>query len=579
MKMLKTRWSEKVESVPFNEYPRPQFERDSFFNLNGKWDYAINDGELPERYDGEILVPFSPESYLSGVERTLSPDKTLWYRRTFALPDGFNKGRVIINFGAVDQICEVFINGVKVGENDGGYYPFSFDVTENIKPENEIIVKVVDLTDTSYRETGKQRFARGGIWYTPQSGIWQTVWIESVPEKYVKSVKMTPSYENGEVELEFDKNCEGIVKVKAYFDGKEVACGEDNCKITLKIEDKKSWSPEEPNLYDLEIEYGDDKIKSYFALRDVCVQTASDGKKRIFLNGKPYFMHGLLDQGYWSDGLYTPPCEEAFVYDIKVAKDLGFNMLRKHIKIEPMRWYYLCDKMGMLVWQDMISGGRQPYSTLFTVYNQFCYTCHKDGKFNYRLFGRESEEGRNYYYKNLHRMIDHLYNVPSIVLWTPFNEGWGQFDAKKTLEIVKKADGTRLIDHASGWHDQGVGDFKSTHIYFRPVRMHMDKRAYILTEFGGYTLMLPEHSVNPDEVFGYKTMGSVEQLNGEVKTLFERDVVNNIKKGMCSSVYTQVSDVEDETNGVMTYDREIIKLDEGIMTEIARKIKGEYEKL
>lgn len=579
MKTLKTRWSEKTGDVPFNEYPRPQFERDSFFNLNGSWDYAINGGEMPENYDGKILVPFSPESYLSGVQRVVSPQDVLWYRRTFELPEDFNKGKILLHFGAVDQTAKVYVNGEKVGENDGGYYPFSFDITNFVKDKNEIVVEVTDLTDTSYKETGKQRFQRGGIWYTPQSGIWQTVWIESVPNEYIKGIKITPSYKNGEVEFSFDKIGDGEIELKALFDGKEIACGKCEDKIVLSIPNKKAWSPEHPDLYDLEISYKDDRIKSYFALRDVSVEVAKDGRKRIFLNGKPYYMNGLLDQGYWSDGLYTPPCEDAFVHDIMTAKKLGFNMLRKHIKIEPLRWYYLCDKLGMIVWQDMISGGRQPYSKIFTVYNQFCYTRHNDGKLFYKLFGRENKEGREEYYKNLHRMIDHLYNVPSIVLWTPFNEGWGQFDAKKALEMVKNADGTRLVDHASGWHDQGVGDFKSTHIYFRPVRMHTDKRAYILTEFGGYTLMLPEHSQNPDDVFGYKTMSSIKHLNEEIKTLFERDVVGNIKNGLCASVYTQVSDVEDETNGVMTYDREVVKFDEKVMQNIAEDIAKEYEKL
>ena len=581
MKILKTIWSDKVGEIPFNEYPRPQFERNSFFNLNGKWNYAINVGETPESFDGEILVPFSPESLLSGVEKVLKPDETLWYERKFTLPEGFNQGRIIINFGAVDQTAEVFINGKKAGENDGGYYSFSFDVTDYVKTEaeNEIVVKVKDLTDTSYKENGKQHFARGGIWYTPQSGIWQTVWLESVPEKYIKSIKITPSYKNGTVEIELDKEGDGEVYVKAALNDENVAsgCGED--RIVLEIPGKKAWSPESPVLYDLELTFGEDCVKSYFALRDVSVETAKDGKKRIFLNGEPYFMNGLLDQGYWSDGLYTPPCEEAFVYDIKVAKEMGFNMLRKHIKIEPMRWYYLCDKMGMIVWQDMISGGRQPYSPIFTVYNQFCYTSHPDGKRYYKLFGRESEEGRREYYRNLRRMIDQLYNVPSIVLWTPFNEGWGQFDAKVALEEIKKQDATRLVDHASGWHDQKVGEFNSKHIYFRPVRVHADKRAYILTEFGGYTLMLPEHSFDPEHVFGYKTMKSVEELNAEIKKLFERDVVGNIKKGLCASVYTQVSDVEDETNGIMTYDRKVTKFDKAVMTKIAEEISEEYSKL
>ena len=581
---LKTRWSDNVGEIPFPEYPRPQYERDNYMILNGTWEYAICDtDQMPTTYDGEILVPFSPECLLSGVKKMLMPDQFLWYKRQFVLEEGFNKGRVFLHFGAVDQYAQVYLNGKLVGENMGGYYPFTFEITDFLQENNELIVKVIDKTDTAYHDFGKQKLTRGGIWYSAQSGIWQTVWLESTPKDYLEKVKITPSLKRGEVNLQFFKKGEGDVLVEVSYNGKVLLNKTvSESEVDLKIDEIYPWSPETPNLYDLKFTFNDDQISSYFALRDVEIKKDKKGRKRIFLNGAPYFMHGILDQGYWSDGMYTPPCEEAFEFDIKLCKEMGFNTIRKHIKVEPLRWYYLCDKIGMLVWQDMVSGGGE-YSWFFTVANQFFWRRFRDGKIGYKRFGRLDERGRQEYYTNLKRMIEHLYNVPSIVLWTPFNEGWGQFDSKKAYKMVKEMDKTRFVDHASGWHDQGIGDFKSRHIYFRPVRLFNDigfkRRPYILTEYGGYGLKIPEHSFNPDDDFGYKAMESVEMLNRECEILFNRDIVNKIKRGLCADIYTQVSDVEDETNGLCTYDREIVKFDKEMMQGIAEKIKKEYEKL
>ena len=580
---LKTRWSDKTGEIPFNEYPRPQFERDSFINLNGYWDLEFTkDDKFPEDYSDRILVPFSPETILSGVEKTLLPGDYLWYRRTFEA-DG-QKGRLILHFGAVDQICKVYINGKLVTENRGGYYPFETDITDYIDESNEIIVCVQDYSDTNSMEFGKQKIKRGGIWYTSQSGIWQTVWMEWVPEKYLKSVKITPYLSDKKINFIFDKTDNSIpVKIDISFDGQfitSVTANEND--IDIPLDNIKEWSPEEPNLYDVTFTYGEDKVDSYFAMRSVSIEKAADGKKRIFLNGKPYFPNGLLDQGYWSDGLYTPANEEAMIFDISEAKRLGYNTLRKHIKIEPLRWYYLCDKIGMLVFQDMVNGGTN-YNMWYTLGFQVTGIPIADDKNHRKGFGRLDEAMQKEFEINLHRMIEHLYNCPCIVEWTIFNEGWGQFESAYFYDEVKKMDPTRLIDPASGWHDQGCGDFNSEHNYFRKQKYKEDKRGddrpYIISEFGGYALKYKEHSFNLNKTYGYRPIKDEEDLNRQVRRLYQEEILPAVKDGLCAAIYTQVSDVEDEVNGLFTYDREIVKFKEETVSEVYKEIEEIYKKL
>lgn len=583
MEFLKTKWTDLVSQQPLQEYPRPQFIRDSYLNLNGYWDYCINKQEqIPEAFKGKILVPFSPEAPLSGVGHILQPDEVLWYKRTFTLEESFVLDRVILHFGAVDQYCEVFVNGETVGRNLGGYYPFSFDITSYIHKENTLIVKVRDYTDTKSYETGKQHLTPGRIWYTPQSGIWQTVWLEAVHENYLESVKITPDPANGTVNFSFRKSGEILpVRTDISFKGKAIcSVTSESDDVAVKLESIKTWSPEEPNLYDVTFTYDSDTVKSYFAMRSISTALAKDGHYRIFLNGKPYFCNGLLDQGYWSDGLYTAPCEQAIEYDILTAKKLGFNTLRKHIKIEPLRWYYLCDKHGMLVIQDMVNGGRD-YSFWYIMLFQLFRGPIKDDEQHYKGFGRTDEEGRKEFHRSLKRTVNHLYNSPCIIMWTPFNEGWGQFDSAAACKIIQEIDSTRLIDHASGWHDQGAGDVDSHHRYILKVKVTKDRRGkyrpFILSEFGGYKCKILDHSYTMTPAKGHHTFADEKSLNKALYFLYQNTVLKNIPKGMAAAIYTQISDVEDEVNGIFTYDRKVMKLQEDTLKPVFDEIARYYE--
>jgi len=555
---MKTIWGENIDvNNVLPEYPRPQMARESYINLNGIWEYAITDTEdLPESFDGEIVVPFSPESELSGVKRFLEPAQTLWYRRSLTLPRDFNVGRILLHFGAVDQIATVYVNGREVCSHVGGYTPFSADITEcSTDGEIEIVVKVRDHSDTSYHSRGKQKIRRGGIWYTPQSGIWQTVWLESVPEQYIKGLRITPLYDESEVELlvmsDSDLQCKAICcESEILFKANEPA--------RLHIDPFVPWTPENPHLYDLAVEMGKDRVKSYFGMRKFSVELDEHGVKRLFLNNRPYFHNGLLDQGYYCDGLYTPPSDEAMIFDIRTAKDLGFNMLRKHIKIEPLRWYYHCDRLGMLVWQDMVNGGGN-YGFLTATTPLVTGIHFKDSR--YKLFGREDPEGREQYFRELDEMINHLYNAVSIAMWVPFNEGWGQFDAEEAADRIRRLDTTRTIDHASGWHDQYIGDIKSLHVYFRKYRFRKDRlgRAVVLSEFGGYNHRVEGHCFN-DKDYGYRRFASREELLAALRDLYLGEIIPAKGKGLSAAVYTQLTDVEDELNGFITYDRKVVKI-------------------
>ncbi len=588
MKTLKTRWTQQVLDNPdqvLQEYPRPALVRDSYVNLNGYWDYAITTNNIqPETYDGKILVPFSPESYLSGVQRQLQPNEYLWYRRELPkLPKmSFNTNRWILHFGAVDQIATVIVNGVVLYRNTGGYLPFSVDITDALRWEsgNILVVKAQDCSDTSYYSRGKQKLKHGGMYYTAQSGIWQTVWMEEVPENHIADIKIESDIDNKQVGLVVSSkttvrfSCE--VTYKSGYDSQikkhVIASGLSNTKTIFQLPAMHVWTPEDPFLYGLEIYLEDDHVTSYFAMRKISIEKDICGIPRIYLNNQPYFQKGLLDQGYWSDGLYTAPSDDALIFDITEMKRLGFNMLRKHCKIEPERWYYHCDRLGMLVWQDMLNGGTT-YKDWFVTYfaTLLSHTPFKPKDHMYRLLSRDTPSSRRMFEKELKQTIHQLHHHPSIVVWTLFNEGWGQFDSKKMTEIAKREDSTRLIDHASGWFDQGVGDFKSIHEYFVHLRFRQGERVTALTEFGGYSWNVPLHSACEHE-YGYKKFKDKDSLSKGYEMLIRTEVLPNIKKGLSVTIYTQVSDIEEEVNGIYTYDREVLKIDEEVLMKCNRKL-------
>lgn len=570
---LTTEWGQKLDrNSVWQEYPRPQMQREHFQMLHGEWDYAIvpQNEEHSFETQGKILVPFSPEAYLSGVQRQLQPNEYLWYQKVleFTQEDRQRNARnehCLLHFDAIDQQAVVYVNGIEVAKHYGGYLPFEVDITEYVSDTPCILqVRVQDESDTSYHTRGKQTLKRGGMFYTAQSGIWQSVWYEWVPENYVKKMKITPDYNGAIVRIELAADvCFDAIALE--LDEKDTAyqVTVSGNELTLKFTDGKfkSWSPEEPYLYHFKLTADNDEIRSYFAMRIFGVEKDEHGVPRFCLNHKPYFLNGLLDQGYWPDGLMTAPCDEAFVYDIELAKKTGFNMIRKHIKIEPLRWYYHCDRLGMIVWQDMVNGG--------TSYNM-AWVCYMPtalpglGKMVqdnlYHLFSRKAEEGRKLWEEECKETIEHLYNVPSISTWVPFNEAWGQFDAARIAEDVRIQDPTRTIDHASGWFDQKSGDFRSVHNYFRKLKVEKDtKRAFVISEYGGYACHIAGHS-SVERVFGYKKFDTLEDVSEAYKELYEGHVQPLIEKGLSGVVYTQLSDVEEEVNGLVTYDRKVVKI-------------------
>ena len=579
-----TPWGEALDREhPLPEYPRPQLRRNSYLNLNGIWEYAITKTvEKPAAMQGEIVVPFSPETPLSGVGHILQPDEYLWYRRSVTLPEGFFRGgRLLLHFGAVDQCCTVWVNGQEAGSHTGGYLPFALDVTELIEGDAFTLeLRVTDPSDTGSLSRGKQRLKNTGIWYTPQSGIWQTVWMECVPENYLRSLRITPKPEENAVHIRLEADDPAMAAVTICRDGGIIAEGQtdENGESTLTIpaEELRLWSPEEPFLYDVSIVLpGGDRVESYFGMRAFGIGKDEKGLPRLLLNGKPYFQNGLLDQGYWSDGYYTAPSDEALIHDIAEMKRLGFNMLRKHIKVEPLRWYYHCDRLGMLVWQDMMNGG-ESYSPLsIYVFSNLGLRVKDD---RYRYFSRSDEAGRTHYYEELGQMIDLLYNTVSLALWVPFNEGWGQFDALKAAEFIRKRDDTRPIDHASGWYDQGGGDIKSIHWYFRPYHHKQppkEQRPICLTEYGGYNCAVPGPCWGEGAEFGYKKIADPAEFNRAFQKLMEEQLIPAKERGLAAAVYTQVSDVEGERNGLLTYDRKVCKANEAIFRAVNAKLTGD----
>ncbi len=528
----------------WNEYPRPGFKRESYLCLNGEW-------ELSSRYDnktefiGNINVPFTPETRLSGINREKRDGELYLYKKEVEFASDFNRGRVILHFGAVDQICRVFVNEKFVGGHIGGYLPFSFDITDYIvEGKNVIEVEVIDELDTEL-SYGKQRRDRGGMWYTPLTGIWQTVWCESVPREYIKGIRVTPSLNSVHIDVDAPEG----EKVLA-LDGKEYRF--DGSSIDIEVENPINWTPDNPHLYDFTLVFGEDKIESYFALRTVSIEERN-GKSFICLNGKPILCHGLLDQGYYSDGIYLPATPKGYEYDILTMKELGFNMLRKHIKIEPECFYYYCDKYGMLVFQDMVNSG---------TYHYFVDTILPNIGIK-RWFDRGATKERSEMFAcEARATIDLLYNHPSVIYYTIFNEGWGQFEADRNYLELKAYDPSRVYDATSGWFWEKHSDVHSEHIYMRALKLKARQgRPLILSEFGGYCWKVMENSFNLDNTYSYKDFKSIEEFENAFIALYDEQVIPHIKsQGLCGLVYTQVSDVEDETNGLLTYDRQVLKV-------------------
>ena len=546
-------------AIPWNVYPRPQMKRDSFFCLNGEWSVSANGGD-----PRSIRVPFCPESILSGICLKPGDINTMIYRKTFILPEGFNKGRVILHFGAVDQEAQVYLNGHFVGRHKGGYEAFSFDVTAYMEADNQLTVEAWDCLKPHVLPYGKQRADRGGMWYTPVSGIWQTVWLESVPETYIQSLRIdtTENRACGTAAITAEGVTDGAVTVTTP-DG-ALSFPLTDGKATVTIPSPRLWSPDDPYLYQFTVESGADKVESYFALRTLEIKKMG-GIPRLCLNGAPVFLHALLDQGYWSDGIYTPATPECYEQDILAMKALGFNTLRKHIKVEPEQFYYDCDRLGMLVMQDMVNNGDYSFlrdTALPTVGLK---------KLNDKRLHRD-EATRKAFFDGMEATVGQLRNHPCIVYWTIFNEGWGQFDSQTAYERLKALDSTRFIDTASGWFKGADSDVDSEHVYFKPVKLTYSERPMVLSEFGGYSYKPEGHVANPVNTYGYRFFKKQADFEAALVKLYETEIIPAVDKGLCGAVYTQVSDVEDETNGLLSYDRRVCKVAAPPMKAIAEAL-------
>ena len=571
--MLQELWTPEGEILknnpdlqPWNVYPRPQMKRDSCLNLNGMWDFtAQKENWLPKEYDLTIRVPFCPEAPLSGIHGHFPEGTNLCYRKMLTLPKGFNRGRVILHIGAADQVAEVYINGKEICHHEGGYEAFSCDITDALAEEMELVIRCRDDLNNQSYPYGKQVLPekRGGMWYTPVSGIWQTVWLESVPETYVK--KLNIENRGYSVTISVEPAMAGTVTVPE-LGSFELVEG----KVTITPENPNLWSPENPYLYGFTLEAGEDRIESYFAIRSLEVKKVGD-YPRLCLNGKPYFFHGLLDQGYWPEGLLTAPAPESFTRDILAMKKLGFNTLRKHIKVEPEEFYYQCDRLGMILWQDMVNNSDYNFmrdTALPTVGVQTLNDKHLHKDQLHRLC----------FLMNAAKTVNQLKNHPAICYWTIFNEAWGQFDSDEVYETFKTWDDTRFIDSTSGWFRRNRSDVDSRHVYFKKVKLTGDGiKPLVLSEFGGKTYKTEGHIFNPEKSYGYGGCEDIAQLNQAVAALYMDEIVPCISKGLCAAIYTQVSDVEDEINGLLTYDRRVEKLTESAMLPVAEALKQAME--
>ncbi len=558
MNDLYTSHGEQIPNTPWQAYPRPQMRRDSYLNLNGHWDFAVScKKDTPQNFDRTILVPFCPESLLSGIHRHFDEGSYLFYRKKLTLPEGFQKDRVLLHIGAADQLAEVFVNGQSAGSHVGGYEAFSFDITDYLQAENEIVIRVQDDLRNKTLPYGKQTLTRGGMWYTPVSGIWQTVWLESVPADFIESIQIRTDGNAATVQL--SPPLAGSVQ----FEGKEIPLAQG--VAVLKPENPRLWSPEDPHLYDFTIVAGSDKVESYFALRTLETKVI-DGIPRLCLNGKPYFFHGLLDQGYWSDGIYTPAAPECYEEDILAMKRLGFNTLRKHIKVEPAQFYYDCDRLGMIVFQDMVNNGDYQFfrdTLLPTLMAQ---------KLSDKRMHRDKAT-RQAFLDGMEATVRQLQNHPSICYWTIFNEGWGQFCADEIYDKLKALDDTRFIDSTSGWFRGKKTEVDSRHIYFGPWgQLKATDKPLVLSEFGGHCYPVEGHLFNPEKAYGYKSCKTLADFHKSIEQLYRKRILPAVSKGLCAAIYTQVSDVEDEINGLLTYDRKVCKADEQAMQALARDL-------
>lgn len=569
---IRTAWSEEID--PQNvlpEYPRPQMVRSEWKNLNGLWNYAIRPlGEQPAAFDGEILVPFAVESSLSGVGERLGSKNELWYERTFEISPKWNGKRILLHFGAVDWKADVWVNGISVGSHTGGYTPFSFDITAALaKGENTLRVRVWDPTDEGYQPRGKQVNNPNGIWYTPVSGIWQTVWLEAVPQQYIREVRTTPDLDRKTFRVEVpvcNAQPGDLVEVTLYDGGAEVASARalNGATVELTLADPKCWSPDSPFLYDMKVALlrngrRIDAVESYAAMRKFSTLRDKNGIVRLALNNKPLFQFGPLDQGWWPDGLYTAPTDEALAFDVIKTKELGYNMIRKHVKVEPARWYYHCDKAGMIVWQDMPNGDQGPQWQMHSYFT---------GEERHR-----SAESEACYRKEWKEIIDYLYSFPSIGVWVPFNEAWGQFKGPEIAEWTKAYDPSRLVNPASGGNHYLTGDILDLHHYPQPKMTLLDtNRATVLGEYGGIGLVIPDHVwVKNRDNWGYTRFNSPKEVTDEYAR-YADELLRLIGCGFAAAVYTQTTDVEVEVNGLMTYDRKVVKVEEKRIREINRTI-------
>ncbi len=566
---IRTPWADQVDpSAPLPEYPRPLMQRTDWMNLNGLWDYAVRKaGEPFGKADGRILVPYCIESSLSGVGRTVAVDEYLWYHRTFSLPKSWKGNRVLLHFGAVDWKADIWVNDVKAGSHTGGYTPFSIDITDALKSgENSLTVRVWDGTDTGFQPRGKQVRKPSGIWYTSVTGIWQTVWLEPVPEQHIRNLRTTPDLDAGCIRVLAEGVDRGVVEVSLSADGRRVASARAlaGSEVEIPVPGARLWTPDDPYLYDLEVSLIRDgktldRVKSYCAMRKVGVTPGKDGILRLTLNDKPIFMYGPLDQGWWPDGLYTAPTDEALAFDVQKTKDWGFNLIRKHVKVEPARWYYHCDRLGILVWQDMPSGDLHGSWQNTRWYQGTEFVRSADSEACYRKEWRE--------------IMDYLYSQPCIVAWVPFNEGWGQF---KTLEITawtKQHDPSRLVNSASGGnHFLGAGDILDLHNYPQPdMYLYDANRVNVLGEYGGIGLPVEGHLWTPDRNWGYVKFASPKEVTDEY-VKYARQLKEMVARGFSAAIYTQTTDVEIEVNGLMTYDRRVDKVEIPRIREINQQV-------
>ena len=553
---LYTPEGESLQGTPWEVYPRPQLKRNSYVNLNGIWDFSVSENAEIPSFDKQINVPFCPESGLSGLKLEVKPGSYLFYRRKFSVQT--QSGRLLLHVGAADQIADIYVNQKQVYHHEGGYEAFVADITDVLEEENELVIRVWDDLRDQTLPYGKQTLKRGGMWYTPVSGIWQTVWLESVPETYIEDL---------DIQVDLTK---AVVTTIPALTGKILCEGKEfplvDGKAVITPENPHLWSPEDPYLYDFAIETDTDRVESYFALRTIEAKVIK-GIPRLCLNGKPYFFHGLLDQGYWPDGIFTPAKPECYARDILEMKKLGFNTLRKHIKVEPEEFYYQCDRLGMVVFQDMVNNGDYNFlrdTALPTVGIQ---------KLNDKQMHKDPA-ARKRFLESMEATVKQLKNHPCILYWTIFNEGWGQFDSEAAYEQLKKLDKSRIIDATSGWFRQKKSDVDSRHIYFTPwSTLKVSDVPLVLSEFGGYAYPVEGHLFNTGNAYGYKACKSEGHFQTSVDKLYREKVIPAAKMGLCAAIITQVSDVEDEINGFLTYDRKVNKANAKQMVAIAEELK------